>query len=172
MEPRAQQLKEAFAHRGAGFNFPVYRGLDRYQAGAGIGDVLRGIWRFFRPVAVKGAQALFKAGSESLKDNVSLKDVMKSTLKPAIKAVIGATAEQVNNRLPDERSSAAPPPGSTLESTMPPVVTQNGSGKKRRSRSLYKKPKRHSKSARYSSRHRSLYKRPTLNPTPVRISNF
>ena len=69
MDLRLNILKAAFDHQhGEGFDFPVYQGLMQYDHGfnfrvfqgrahygAGFGDVLRGIWRFFRPVAIKSA---------------------------------------------------------------------------------------------------------------------
>ena len=54
---------------GHGFNFPVFQG--RAQYGAGFGDVLRGIWPCFRPVAITGAQTLLQAGSKAIKDGAS-----------------------------------------------------------------------------------------------------
>ena len=107
MDSRVNILKAAFDHqRGEGFDFPVYHVRVQYvygfnfpvfqgraQYGAGFGDVLRGIWRFFRPVAIKGAQTLLKAGSEAIKDGATVKEVLSSTLKPTISAVLNATAE-------------------------------------------------------------------------------
>ena len=140
MDPRVEQYKNAFCRQyGEGANIPVFSGSHRYQYGQGVGDVLRGIWRFFRPVAIKGAQTLLKAGSEAIKDGATVKDVLKSTIKPTIGALLGATAEQMANRLSDEKSMAAPPPGPALEATLPPAP-QTGSGKRKRKRtpSVYK----------------------------------
>jgi len=39
-----------------GGNIPVFRGGT--QRGAGLGDILRGIFRFFMPIVSKGAQSL------------------------------------------------------------------------------------------------------------------
>ena len=59
MDSRMNILNAAFDHqRGEGFNFQVFHGRSQY--GAGFGDVLRGIWRVFRPVAMKGAQTLLR----------------------------------------------------------------------------------------------------------------
>ena len=64
MDPRIEFYKAAFSQHGAGFEIPVFRGTSRYQYGHGLGGVLRGIVqfmpkvaRFFKPVAIKGAQA-------------------------------------------------------------------------------------------------------------------
>ena len=40
-----------------------------------LGDVLRGIWRYCRPVAIKGAQTLLKASSEATKGGATVKEV-------------------------------------------------------------------------------------------------
>ena len=122
MDSRVNILKAAFDHqRGEGFDFPVYQGRVQYghgfnfpvfqgraQYGAGFGDVLRRIWRFFRPVAIKGAQTLLKAGSEAIKDGATVKEVLSSTLKPTIGAVLGATAEQVENRFTSDNGRSLP----------------------------------------------------------------
>ena len=129
MDSRVNILKAAFDYQhGEGFDFPVYQGRMQYghgfnfpvfqgraQYGAGFGDVLRGIRRFFRPVAIKGAQPLLKAGSEAIKDGATVKEVLSSTLKPTLGAVLGATAEQVANRFTSEKPTAAPPPGPPTE---------------------------------------------------------
>lgn len=143
MDPRVQLYTNAFCHHpshqfggGGGAYIPVFAGASRYQYGQGIGDVIRGILRFFRPVAIKGAQTLLKAGSEAIKEGASVKDVLSSTLKPALGAVLGATAEQVQNRFLTDKSASAPPPGPALEATVSP---QSGSGSKRKpSHPVYK----------------------------------
>ena len=92
---------------------------------------------------MKGAQTLFKAGNEAIKEGAMVKDVIKSTLKPTVGAVLGATVDQVASKLIAMRNNQndEPPPN-------PPIVlpefNQAGSGKKRRRRLVYKAPK-HSK---------------------------
>jgi len=163
MDPRITLLKDAFNHQfGASIDFPVYQGRTQYghglnipvfqgrsQYGAGFGDVLRGIWRFFRPVAIKGAQTLLKAGSEAIKDGATVKEVLSSTLKPTLGAVLGATAEQVANHLTTDKPTAAPPPGPPSEQPSGSLVgTQKGSGK-RKTLSVYKRLKQN-KTKRYN----------------------
>ena len=125
MDSRVNILKAAFdPQRGDGIDFPVYEGRVQYghgfnlpvfqgraQYAAGFGDVLRGIWRDFKPVAIKGAQTLLKAGSKAIKDCATVREVLSSTLKPTISAVLGATAKQVANRFTSEKPTAAPLPG-------------------------------------------------------------
>lgn len=114
---------------GNGFNLPVFRGRQQY--GQGVGDVFRGIWRFFRPVVVKGAQTLLKAGSEAIKEGTTPKDLLTNVLKPTIGAVLGATADQIANRL------TAPPPVPPTSNPAAELVgtqssQQTGSGKRKR----------------------------------------
>ena len=159
MDSRVNILIAAFDHqRGEGFDFTVYQGRVQYgdglnlpvfqgraQYGAGFDDVLRGIWRYFRPVAITGAQTLLTAGSKAIKDGATVKEVLSATLKPTIGAVLGATAEQVANRFTSEQPTVAPSPGPPTEQPGGVLVNtqgpQKGSGK-RKSHAVYKKAKR------------------------------
>ena len=66
---------------------------------------------------MKGAQTLLKAGSEAIKVGATVKDVIKSTLKPTVGAVSGATVDHVASKLIEMRNNQndAPPPN-------PPIV--------------------------------------------------
>ena len=84
-----------FSQRGAWFEMLVFRGISKFQYGQGVGDVLRGIWRFIptvawflKPVALKGAQTLLKSGSEAIKEGATVKDVIKSSLKHRLGAFL------------------------------------------------------------------------------------
>ena len=119
MDPRIEFFKAAFSQKGNGFDFPVFRWTSRYQYGQGLGDVLPGIVRyisrvtqFLKPVAMKGIQTLLKAGSEAIKEGATVKDVIKSTLKFTVGAVLGATVDQVASKLIEMRNNQqdAPPP--------------------------------------------------------------
>ena len=159
MDPRIEFYMAAFSQQGNGFDCPVFRGTSRYQYGQGLGDVLRGIVRyipmvtqFLKPVAMKGIQTLLKAGSEAIKEGATVKDVIKSTLKPTVGAILGATVDQVASKLIEMRNNQndANPPNPPI---MLPELNQAGSGKKRRSQTAYKtKPKR----SKYSSNQRPI----------------
>ena len=102
MDPRIEFYKAAFSQRGNGYDIPVFRLVSRYKYGQGVGDVLRGILQFFpmvglflKPLVIKSAQTLLKSGSEAIKEGVTFKDVIKSTLIPTVGAVLGATVDQV-----------------------------------------------------------------------------
>ena len=107
---------------------------------------------FFTPVAIKGFQTLLKDGSEAIKECATVKDVIKSTLKPTIGAVLGATVDQVASKIIEmwDNQNDAPPPNPPI---VVPEFVQAGSGKKRLSRSVYKKTPKRSK---YSSSQRPI----------------
>ena len=86
---------------------------------------------------MKGVKTFLKANSKAIKKGKTVKDVIKSTLKPTVGAVLGATVDQVATKLiemRDNQNDALLP--------NPPIVVpefvQASSGNKRRSRSVYK----------------------------------
>ena len=147
MDPRVDIYQAALSHQtGAGFDFSVYQGRSQFgqgfnfpvyhgQSGAGLGDILKSAWRFFRPIAMNGARTLLKAGGEALKDGSSVQEVLSNTLKPTIGAVLASTAQQVTDKFLVDKPKAAPgpapsiglPPGTLVE----PLPPQTGSGKRR-----------------------------------------
>ena len=159
MDPRIEVYKAVCFQKGNGFDFPVCRGISRYQYGKDLGDVLRGIVRyiprvfqFLKPVAMKGIQSLLNAGREAINEGATVKDVIKSTLKPTVVAILGATVDQVASKLIEMRNNQndAPPPNPP---NMLPEFNQAGSDKKRRSQTVYKKKPKRSK---YSSNQRPI----------------
>ena len=145
MDPRIKFYKAAFSQRGTGFDISVFRKISRYQYSQGVGDVLRRILRFIfmvawflKPVAIKGAQTLLKSGSEDIKEGATIKDVIKSTLKPTVCAVLGATVDQVASKLIQIRDNndAATQPNPLI---VVPEIVQAGSSRKRRSALVCKK---------------------------------
>ena len=94
--------------------------------------------RFLKPVAIKGAQTLLKSGSEAIKENATVTDVIKSVLKPTVGAVLGGTVDQVASNLIHMRDNhdAAPPPNPP---NVLPEIVQAGLGRKRRRAPVYKK---------------------------------
>ena len=154
MDRRIEFYKAAFLQKNNGFDLPVFRGTSRYQYNQSLGDVLCGIVQYIpkvtqvlKPVAIKGIKTLLKAGSEAIKENATVKDVIKSTLKHTVGAVLGATIDQVASKLIYMRNTQndAPMPNPPI---MLPELNQAGSGKKRRSQAVYKKKPKGSK---YSS---------------------
>ena len=55
----------------------------RAQHGQGIGDIIRGAWRFFRPIIFNGTAAAFKAGGEAFKDGATVKERFSVLVKHA-----------------------------------------------------------------------------------------
>ena len=134
MDPRIEFYKATFWQQGNAFDIPVFVEISRYQYGQGLGDVRHGILKFIpkvdrllKPVFMKGAKTLLKAGSEAIKEGATVKDVIKSTLKSTVGAVLKATIDQVASKLSKMRNNQndAPPPN-------PPIVlpefNQAGSG--------------------------------------------
>ena len=140
MDLQIEFYKGAFLQQGNGFDIPVFVGTSRYQYGQGLGDVLHCILkfipqvaRFLKPVIMKGAQTLLQAGSEAIKECATVNDVIKSTLKPTVGAVLGATVDQVASKLIEMRNNQ----NDALLSNPPivlPELNQLGSGKERRRR--------------------------------------
>ena len=108
--------------------------------------------QFLKQVAMKVVRTLFKANCEAIKEGATVKDVIKSTLKPTVGAVLGATVDQVASKLIEMRNyqNDAPPPNPPI---MLPELNQAGSGKKRRSQTVYKKKFKRNK---YSSNQRPV----------------
>ena len=126
MDPRIEFYKAAILQQGNGYDIPVFVGTSRYQYGQGLDDVLHGILkfipkvaRFLKPVVMKGAQTLLKAGSEAIKEGATVKDVIKSTLKPTVGAVLGATVDQVASKLIEMRNNQ-----NDASPSNPPIVLQ------------------------------------------------
>ena len=95
------------------------------------------VTQFLKPVAMKGIRTLSKAGSEAIKEGATVNDVIKSTLKTTVGAVLGATVDQVTSKIIEMRNNQndAPPPNPFI---MLPELNQAGSGKKRHSQTVYK----------------------------------
>ena len=159
MDPRIEFYKAAFSQKGNGLDCPVFRGTSSYQYGQCLGYILRGIMRynlwvslFLKLVAMKDIYIVCIAGFESIKESATVKDVINSTLKPTVGAVLGATVDQVASKIIEMRNNQndANPPNPAI---MLAELNQAGSGLKRRSQTLYKKKPKQSK---YSSNQRPI----------------
>ena len=117
--------------------------------------MLRGIWRlipsvarFLKPVPIKGAKTILNSSSEAIKEGPTVKDLIKSALKPTIGAVLGATVDQVASNLIqmcDNHDTEQPPNPPILV----PEIVQAGSGRKCRWAFVYKKVTKRIKSLSY-----------------------
>ena len=151
MDPRVELYKNTFSGRqsgGGGGYIPKFYGAHIYQNGGGFGDVMRDLLRRFWPVAKPGFAAFFRAGGESMKEEATWKEALKSSIKPTIGTVLSATADQIA----EEKPAAAPPPGQPMAHSKSVLVgTQGGGGgggsvKRRGGRSAYKKTRPSKKS--------------------------
>ena len=158
MDPRIKFYKAAFLQQGKSFDIPVFVGTSKYQYGQGLDDVLHEILKFFlkceryiKPVVMKGAQTLLKAGSDAIKESALVINVIKSRLKPTVGAVLRATVDQVAPKLIEmwNIQNDAPPSNPPI---VLPELNQAGSGKNLHRRLIYKAPKR----SKYSSNQRPI----------------
>ena len=87
---------------------------------------------------MNGIQTLLIVGSEAIKEGATVKNVIKSTLKPMVGAVLGTTVDKVASKLSEMRNNQndAPPRNTPI---MLHELNRAGSGKKRRSQTVYKK---------------------------------
>ena len=92
-------------------------------------------------MVITNAQTLRKAGSKAIKEGATVKDVMRSTIKPTVRAVSEATVHQVPFNLIEmlNNQDVATPYNTSI---FLPELNQAGSAKKRRRRRVYKALKR------------------------------
>ena len=94
----------------SGGQIPIFigeRGLNNVkQKGAGIGDILKGMFRNILPIAAKGATTFL---AETLKakneGNHNWKTAMKSALKPTARNIVANTASTLDSKLANNISS-------------------------------------------------------------------
>ena len=134
MDVQIKFYKTAFFEKSNGFDFPVFKETSKYQYGQSLGDVLCGIVhfiprvaQFLKAVAMNGVQTILKANKEAIKEGATVKDVIKSRLKPTVGEVLGATVDQVASKLIKMRNNqnGAPPPNAAI---MLPELQQAGLG--------------------------------------------
>jgi hypothetical protein len=95
-----------------GGQIPVFRG-GLQQSGAGLGDILRGIFRFLMPVALRGIQTFTGNTLAGAQAGMPLAAAAKAAIMPTISAVAGAAAPQVSR---------------FMNKIVPGVAQQSGSG--------------------------------------------
>ena len=66
--PEVSKFKAALLRQTGGGDIAVFRGAHRYQYGNGIGDILRGAWKFVVPLAMRAGKTLFKVGAQAMKE--------------------------------------------------------------------------------------------------------
>lgn len=86
--------------RGAGL--PVFQGSE-FQYGAGLGNVLGSIARWFipfiTPIASRAASKFITTTSDNLSSGKSLRDSAKGALGPSLSEALDATTSSIQNRM-------------------------------------------------------------------------
>ena len=75
--------------------------------------------QFLKQVAMKGIQTFLKAGNKVIKKGATVKDAIKSTLKPTVGVVLGATVDQVAFKLIEMRNNQNDAPQPNLPIMLP-----------------------------------------------------
>lgn len=90
MDKSAVYYRYYEAQRGG--EIPVFRGGR--QSGEGLGDILRGIFRFIAPIALRGFTTFAGHTLDAHQRGATLKDAAKSALTPTLNSVTSGIAEQ------------------------------------------------------------------------------
>ena len=109
----------------AGGSLPVFRGAKRYntQAGAGIGDIFRHIFRTVVPVALSGISSFLGETLRAKNTGASWKDAAKSAVTPTTKNLMEGVTGAIQTHLGTAAAAAA-------------NTTQAGTGRTRRKRKI------------------------------------
>ncbi len=78
----------------SGGEIPVFRGGR--QSGEGLGDILRGIFRFIAPLALRGISKFAGHTFDAHQKGATLKEAAKSALTPTLNSVASGFAEQLH----------------------------------------------------------------------------
>jgi hypothetical protein len=116
----------------AGGQLPTFNGARRGQYGAGLGDILKSIWRTIFPIAARGASTFL---SETLRAKDSGSDwgaAARSAIAPLARNVGASVIEKIASAatssasVPTTQSQAVP-----MLATSPPIPNagQTGSGR-------------------------------------------
>ena len=121
-----------YYHLQSGGRLPVFMGQD----GDGLGDMLKGLFGrampFLFPIVQGALNTFMDSTQKGISEGKSAKDILKGTLQPTLKSVVGGVGDQIRN------------------------YSQRGSGRKRRrvhrkkskSRRVYKGKKKYTKKQR------------------------
>jgi hypothetical protein len=91
-----------------GGEIPVFRGGS--QSGAGFGDILRGLFRFLMPVALRGIQSFAGNTLSGTQAGMSLPSAARAAIVPALSAAAGPagpTVSRIVNAIAPELSGAS-----------------------------------------------------------------
>lgn len=151
-DPQVEQYRNAMLRQTGGGDIQVFRGTSRYQYGQGFGDVLRSIWRYFAPVAIRAGKTLFKTGAEAVKEGAAPGEAMKGALRPALRTVLKHGGRALGDMIADKEKPQPAPVAEPLlhqdDRNLGAVPPQAGSGYKasrKRKASHRSKSKKHKK---------------------------
>ena len=91
-----------------GGEIPVFRGGS--QSGAGLGDILRGLFRFLMPVALRGIQSFAGNTLAGTQSGMSLPSAARAAIVPALSAAAGPagpTVSRIVNAIAPELSGSS-----------------------------------------------------------------
>lgn len=143
-------------HGGA---IPVFRGSRTHQDGGGIGDILRGIWRWLAPVALRGVSSFAANTLKAHEEGKTLGEAAKSAIGPALGAAakgafpgqagggaaMSAAMAKKHGYAPISNEVGFPPFPSTHRPVRTGAVRRPRGGAKQSGRGGYKTPRKTSK---------------------------
>lgn len=136
MDRSAAYCRYYQAQSGGG-DIPVFRGGR--QSGEGLGDILRGIFRFIAPLALRGISAFAGHTLDAHQKGATLKDAAKSAINPTLSSVASGFAEQFERKKNEQAGSGVPFRQPWLKKI---AVAASTSSAKRRRQNVYKRTKR------------------------------
>jgi hypothetical protein len=92
-----RKLYCSYYHNQLGGALPVFQGSS-VQYGDGLGDILKGVFRFFLPIASSVASKFITTTAHGLESGSSLKDAAKSAILPTVGETIFASANEGHAR--------------------------------------------------------------------------
>ena len=103
--PKEVYLRYYKQQRQSGGQLPVFRGSRHEQDGAGLGDILRTIFRVAAPIARRAAPVLLKGATtfatnaiRAHREGVPLGEALKQAVGPAVSDATGVALKQFGGR--------------------------------------------------------------------------